>query len=118
MTGATRSTGRRDNGGVTHVPRPRSEAMMDDGLDDVVAAARRGDQEAFSALVRGTYDAMYTLAYRLTGNEEDARDVVQEAYLRAYRGMGQFRGEARVGTWLYRITANCAATHIGRRRRH
>jgi RNA polymerase sigma-70 factor (ECF subfamily) len=92
--------------------------MMDDGLDDVVAAARRGDPEAFSALVRGTYDAMYTLAYRLTGNEEDARDVVQEAYLRAYRGVGQFRGESRVATWLYRITANCAATHVGRRRRH
>ena len=59
--------------------------MMDDGLDEVVAAARRGDREAFSALVRATYDATYTLAYRLTGNEEDARDVVQEAYLRAYR---------------------------------
>ena len=55
---------------------------------------------------------------RLTGNEEDARDVVQEAYLRAYRGLQRFRGDAQFSTWLYRITANCAATHLGRRRRH
>jgi RNA polymerase sigma-70 factor (ECF subfamily) len=90
---------------------------MGDGLDAVVAAARRGDQEAFAALVRATFDDTYTLAYRLTGDEEDARDVVQEAYLRAYRGIGKFRGEAKVTTWLYRITANCAADHVRTRRR-
>jgi RNA polymerase sigma-70 factor (ECF subfamily) len=89
------------------------------GLEAVVHAARRGDREAFAALVRATCDDTYTLAYRLTGDEEDARDVVQEAYLRAYRGIGRFRGEAQVTTWLYRITANCAANHLrakGRRR--
>jgi RNA polymerase sigma-70 factor (ECF subfamily) len=91
---------------------------MGDGLDEVVAAARSGDRGAFEALVRATYDDTYTLAYRLTGNEEDARDVVQEAYLRAYRSIGRFRGEARVTTWLYRITANCASTYVGSRRRH
>jgi RNA polymerase sigma-70 factor (ECF subfamily) len=91
---------------------------MGDGLDAVAAAARRGDRDAFADLVRATYDATYTLAYRLTGNEEDARDVVQDAYLRAYRGIGNFRGDARVTTWLYRITANCASTHLGGRRRH
>jgi len=91
---------------------------MGDGLDEVVAAARRGDRDAFAALVRATYDDTYTLAYRLMGNEEDARDVVQEAYLRAYRGIERFRGEARVTTWLYRITANCASTQLGSRRRH
>ena len=91
---------------------------MGDGLDAVAAAARSGDRDAFADLVRATYDATYTLAYRLTGNEEDARDVVQDAYLRAYRGIGNFRGDARVTTWLYRITANCASTHLGGRRRH
>jgi RNA polymerase sigma-70 factor (ECF subfamily) len=65
-----------------------------------------------------TYADTYTLAYRLTGNEEDARDVVQEAYLRAYRGVRQFRGDAQFSTWLYRITANCASTHLGRRARN
>lgn len=92
--------------------------MMGDGLDEVAAAARSGDHEAFAALVRATYERTYTLAFRLTGNEEDARDVVQETYLRAYRGIDRFRGEARVTTWLYRITANCAATQLDRRRRH
>jgi RNA polymerase sigma-70 factor, ECF subfamily len=91
---------------------------MGDGLDAVAAAARSGDRDAFAELVRATYDATYTLAYRLTGNEEDARDVVQDAYLRAYRGIGHFRGDARITTWLYRITANCASTQLGGRRRH
>ena len=91
---------------------------MGDGLDEIVAAARSGEREAFAALVRATYDRTYTLAFRLTGNEEDARDVVQETYLRAYRGIERFRGEAQVTTWLYRITANCAANQLGSRRRH
>ncbi len=57
---------------------------MSPDLADLVAAARAGDRSAFDELVRATYADMYTLAYRLTGNEEDARDVVQDAYLRAY----------------------------------
>jgi RNA polymerase sigma-70 factor (ECF subfamily) len=82
---------------------------------DLVAAAKAGDREAFDELVRATYVDAYTLAYRLTGDEEDARDVVQEAYLRAFRGLRRFRGDAQFSTWLYRITANCAATLLSRR---
>ena len=85
---------------------------------ELVAAARDGDRAAFEELVRATHADTYTLAYRLTGDEEDARDVVQEAYLRAYRGLRRFRGDAQFTTWMYRITANCAATHLGRRSRH
>src|SRR5215510_7210977 len=85
---------------------------------ELVAAAKDGDRGAFDELVRLTYADTYTLAYRLTGNEEDARDVAQEAYLRAYRAIKRFRGDAQFSTWLYRITANCAATHLGRRSRH
>ncbi len=84
----------------------------------LVAEAREGDRDAFDELVKATYADTYTLAYRLTGNEEDARDVVQEAYLRAYRGIKRFRGDAQFSTWMYRITANCAATHLGRRQKH
>jgi RNA polymerase sigma-70 factor, ECF subfamily len=86
--------------------------------DELVAAAREGDRAAFEALVRATMADTYTLALRLTGDEEDARDVVQEAYLRAYRAIGRFRGDAAFTTWLYRITANCASTSLGRRSRH
>jgi RNA polymerase sigma-70 factor (ECF subfamily) len=85
---------------------------------DLIVAARRGDREAFEELVRRTHADTYTLAYRLTGNEEDARDVVQDAYLRAWRGIGKFRGEAQFSTWMYRITANAAATALQKRRRH
>jgi RNA polymerase sigma-70 factor (ECF subfamily) len=85
---------------------------------DLVAAAQAGDREAFDELVRATYADTYTLAYRLTGDEEDARDVVQEAYLRAFRGLKRFRGDAQFSTWMYRITANCAATYLGKRSRH
>jgi RNA polymerase sigma-70 factor, ECF subfamily len=91
--------------------------MTEDGQAELVARARLGDQEAFEGLVRETYASTYTLAFRLTGDEEDARDVVQESYLRAYRGLKRFRGDAQFTTWLYRITANCAATHMGRRGR-
>ena len=60
---------------------------------ELVTAAKEGDRSAFDELVRATYADTYTLAYRLTGDEEDARDVVQEAYLRAWKGLRKFRGE-------------------------
>ena len=91
---------------------------MPQEVGELVAAAERRGPAAFDELVRATYADTYTLAYRLTGDEEDARDVVQEAYLRAYRGLKRFRGDAQFSTWLYRITANCAATQLGRRARH
>lgn len=94
---------------------PRSVAEPEDAA--LVTAAQRGDRSAFDKLVRRSYTDTYTLAYRLTGNEEDARDVAQEAYLRAYRGLKRFRGDAQFSTWMYRITANCAATYLGRRAR-
>jgi RNA polymerase sigma-70 factor (ECF subfamily) len=86
-------------------------------LKGFVDAARRGDPDALGQLVRATWDNTYTLAYRLTGNEQDALDVTQEAYLRALRGLPRFRGEARFSTWLYRVTANCASDHLARSRR-
>ena len=88
---------------------------MDHG--ELIRAAQQGEREAFDELVRQTYVETFTLACRLTGNEEDARDVAQDAYLRAWRGIGRFRGEAQFSTWMYRITANAAATHTQRRRR-
>jgi RNA polymerase sigma-70 factor, ECF subfamily len=86
--------------------------------EELVAAARDGDQGAFEELVRQTYVASYTLAYRLTGNEEDARDVVQETYLRAWKAIRRFRGDSQFSTWLYRITANTSASMTQRRSRH
>ncbi len=100
---------------------PAGEEVPTVATDDdeqLVRRARAGDRPAFDALVRRTQDATYSLALRLTGNEDDARDVVQESYLRAYRGLQRFRGDARFTTWLYRITANTAASYRLRRSRH
>lgn len=80
-------------------------------------AARRGDRDAFNELVRSTYRDIYSLAYRLTGNPDDASDVVQDAYVRAYRAIRRFRGDSSFSTWMYRITSNCASTHLSRRSR-
>lgn len=91
---------------------------MPQDVADLVTAARDGDREAFDELVRATYADTYTLALRLTGNEEDARDVVQDAYIRAFRGLEQFRGDAQFSTWMYRITANCANTALSKRTKH
>ncbi|MFP5579410.1 MAG: RNA polymerase sigma factor [Acidimicrobiia bacterium] len=87
-------------------------------MDELVARAQAGQRGAFDELVRRTHTETYTLAYRLCGNEEDARDVVQDAYLRAFKGLKRFRGEAQFSTWMYRITANCANTLMGKRHKH
>jgi RNA polymerase sigma-70 factor (ECF subfamily) len=86
-------------------------------LDELVASAQAGDRPAFDELVRRTYVDTYTLAMRLTADEEDARDVVQEAYLRAWKGLAGFRGDSQFATWMYRITANTAYSTVKRRRR-
>jgi RNA polymerase sigma-70 factor, ECF subfamily len=70
--------------------------------------ARQGDEEAFGALVQQHSRKVFQLAYRMMRNEQDAEDVVQECFLRAYRQLGRFEARADFGTWLYRIAANCA----------
>jgi RNA polymerase sigma-70 factor (ECF subfamily) len=95
-----------------------SNPSMPTDVTDLVTRAKAGDKEAFDEIVKATYADTYTLALRLCTNEEDARDVVQEAYLRAYRSIKKFRGDAQFTTWLYRITANCANTALSKRNRH
>jgi RNA polymerase sigma-70 factor (ECF subfamily) len=86
-------------------------------LGPLVERAKKGDRAAVEELVRATYASTFTLAFRLTGNEDDAKDVVQDAYLRAYRGLRRFRGDAQFTTWLYRITANCSSNLLAKRGR-
>jgi len=103
---------------VTSIAPEASNALVQDELASLVESAKAGNQAAFEQLVRATYVQTYTLAFRLTSNQEDARDVTQEAYLRAQNGLLKFRGESQFSTWMYRITANCAATQMQRRGRH
>lgn len=108
-----------EDSGVTSTDVGESEVSMVVSVDEanLVAAAKAGDEGAFAELVRLTHTSTYTMAYRLMGNEDDARDVVQDVYLRAFRSLKRFRGDARFSTWLYRITANSAATHLARRKK-
>ena len=76
---------------------------------ELVGLAQDGDSEAFGGLVNRYQNKIYRLARRLTDNQEDAEDVLQEAFIRAYRAIGGFRGASKFSTWLYRITANLAA---------
>ena len=77
-------------------------------LPAVLTRARHGDSEAFRMLVERHSRTAFRLAFRMTGNEQDAEDVVQESLLKAYRHLGRFETRADFGTWLYRIVANCA----------
>lgn len=74
----------------------------------VLARARQGDGDAFRVLVERHSRRAFQLAFRMTGNEQDAEDVVQESFLRAYRQLGRFEARANFATWLHRIVANCA----------
>jgi RNA polymerase sigma-70 factor (ECF subfamily) len=74
----------------------------------MVARARQGDSDAFRALIEQHGRAAFRLAFRITRNEQDAEDVVQESFLKAYRHLGRFETRADFGTWLHRIVANCA----------
>lgn len=79
-------------------------------LDDEALAerARAGDDAAFGALVARYQERVYRLALRLSSNASDAEEVLQEAFLKAWRKIDTFRGDARFGTWLYRIATNTA----------
>ncbi len=70
--------------------------------------ARKGNQFAFRVLVERHSRAVFRLAYRMCGNEQDAEDLVQETFLRAYKQLNRFDGRSAFGTWLYRICANCS----------
>lgn len=86
-------------------------------VEELVRAAAEGDQDAFAQLVALHEKRVYALAVRMTGRQEDASDVAQEAFLAAWRGLPSFRGEAGFATWLYRLTANAAIDHLRRSRR-
>jgi RNA polymerase sigma-70 factor, ECF subfamily len=83
-----------------------------------VARAKAGDKDGFRSLVERHSRSVFRLAYRLTGNEQDAEDVVQETFLRAYKQLQHFESRASFGTWLYRIAANYSLDLIRSRKRH
>ena len=85
--------------------------------EELVAKSIRGDADSFNELVLRWERPIYALAYRTIGREEDARDVCQETFLRAFRALPGFRGQAKFSSWLYRIALNLCRDWIRRERR-
>lgn len=78
----------------------------------LIKGCRTGDISAFDRLVIRHRKQMYQLAYRITGNHEDADDISQEAFIRAYKSIGSFRGKSKIVTWLRRIVINLSINHL------
>jgi RNA polymerase sigma-70 factor (ECF subfamily) len=85
--------------------------------EELVARSIRGDAESFNQLILRWERPIFALAYRTIGREEDARDVCQETFLRAFRALPGFRGQAKFSSWLYRIALNLCRDWIRRERR-
>ena len=81
----------------------------------LIERAKGGDRDAFEELVRRNADRLYAVVIRFVADDEEAQEVTQEAFLRAWRGIGRFQGRSQFFTWLYRIGINEAKRRIGRR---
>src|SRR5437660_9886615 len=84
---------------------------------ELLEACRRGDRAAFEEVVRRTYRHVYSQALRIVGDRHEAEDVAHEAYVRVFRSLARFRGEAQFETWLYRIVATAAIPYPRRKGR-
>ena len=89
---------------------------MDKNDHASIRAVLSGDKDAYGALVARHSQSLFRVAYRITGNEADAEDVVQEAFLRGYRRLATFASRSDFGTWIYRIAVRCALDKIASRR--
>jgi RNA polymerase sigma-70 factor, ECF subfamily len=85
--------------------------------EELVARTVAGDSDSFNQLIKRWERPIYALAYRTIGRDEDARDVCQETFLRAFRALPGFKGQAKFSSWLYRITLNLCRDWIRRQRR-
>jgi RNA polymerase sigma-70 factor, ECF subfamily len=85
--------------------------------EELVALSVSGDADSFNQLILRWERPIYALAYRVIGREEEARDIVQETFLRAFRGLRNFRREAKFSSWIYRIALNLCRDWIRRERR-
>ena len=84
--------------------------------EDLVARRQAGDVEAFETIYRQHASRLYTLACRMAGSPEDGEDLLQEIFLQAYRKLGSFKGDATLGTWLYRLALNHCLDYVRSRR--
>ena len=99
------------------MPESQSNERMEENDAAAIEQARAGDTAAFRVLVERHSRAVFRLAFRMTGNEQDAEDMVQETFLKAYRQLRAFDARAKFSTWLFRIATNCSLDLIRARQR-
>ena len=94
-----------------------TDETSDKGLSDqeLVQKVRNGDRRAFTVLMRRYQERVYWVARRIVGSHDDADDVTQEAFVKAFVGLGDFRGDASFYTWLYRIAVNLSLNSVRKR---
>ena len=103
-----------DAAGMRPGGKGRREPVTD---EQIIARVRAGETRLFEELVRRYQDKVYALAARMVGGTGDAEDIAQEAFLKAFRGLEGFKGEAKFPTWLYRITWNLGTDWLRRNRK-
>ena len=86
-------------------------------MTDRELKAKQGDQDAFEQLVRDNQNKVWSLALRFTGDRETAEDLAQEAFLRAWQGLGGFQGESSFSTWVYRLTTTVCIDYLRKKAR-
>ncbi|MFB3895250.1 MAG: RNA polymerase sigma factor [bacterium] len=92
-----------------------TKPLSDLDEQELIARSKSGDETAFTELVNRNERKIYTLAYHLVNNREDAEDILQETFLRAYNHLGSFRGDSNFNTWLHRITTNLVISRFRKR---
>src|ERR1700692_4426401 len=102
---------------MTSVAIPMAGIPLTATDEELVARSKTGDNESFNQLVKRWERPIFALAYRTLGREEDARDVTQETFLRAFRALPGFKGDAKFSSWLYRIALNLCRDWMRRDRR-
>jgi RNA polymerase sigma-70 factor (ECF subfamily) len=95
----------------------QSKVQMRESDGDAIQRALRGDGDGFRVLVERYSQNLFRLAYRMTGNEQDAEDVVQETFLKAYRSLAGYDGRSSFSTWMYRVAANTALDLLAARKK-
>ena len=85
---------------------------MEESETLAIAKAKAGDSDGFRQLVERHSRSVFRLAYRMTGNESDAEDIVQETFMRAYKQLNRYESRSSFSTWLYRIASNCSVDLI------
>lgn len=103
---------------VRRLKRDPSETPIDLVPPELVERCKKGDETAWAELVEVSHREVYTLCLRILGDPDDAAEATQDAYLKAWRGLAGFRGDAMFTTWLYRVATNAALSkHRSRKRR-